>query len=274
MMRVGVVLVFGFAFALSACGTRVPDLQEVWEPVGVNDDLKLKVRAKIYCELVDAVHEARKAACGRTGGKREPCLSDDYGVQMQTTITIDESTALNPSVGLLDAWTGGSISTNITGTFSSTATRIDTSYSYHNIARMLRDDVKETCNKLEKLIDYSGSSMLLRADLGITKYLTQAMDSAFIIHSQAGTTVGLAGQAKQAKFDVFSYQVKFVVVTSGGVNPVLKLTSLATGVGGPAFLTAGRTRTHDLVLTFGPGKEVPELAALQVHNGQVIGKQK
>jgi hypothetical protein len=83
----------------------------------------------------------------------------------------------------------------------------------------------------------------------------------------------MAGAAKQAKFDVYSYQVKFVVVTSGGVNPVLRLTSLATGVGNQPLLSGGRTRTHELILTFGPGKDVPDRAALQVHGGRVLGTQ-
>jgi hypothetical protein len=114
--------------------------------------------------------------------------------------------------------------------------------------------------------------MLLRADLGISDYLFKAVRSMAIIHSQAHEKGKLAGAVKVAKFDVFSYQVKFVVVTSAGVNPVLKLTSLGTGVGGQPLLSMGRTRTHELILTFGPGKDVPTLAALQVHNRQVLGQ--
>ena len=36
MMRFSNLLAIGLALSLIACGTRVPEIQEVWEPVGIN----------------------------------------------------------------------------------------------------------------------------------------------------------------------------------------------------------------------------------------------
>jgi hypothetical protein len=79
------------------------------------------------------------------------------------------------------------------------------------------------------------------------------------------------GAGKSAKYDVYSYDVKFVVVTSGGVNPVWKLVNINAGNGNLPLVNAGRTRTHELVLTFGPGTNQPTDFAQQTHFvGQIV----
>jgi hypothetical protein len=79
------------------------------------------------------------------------------------------------------------------------------------------------------------------------------------------------GAGKSAKLDVYSYEIKFVVVTNGGINPVWKLANVSAGTGNLPLVSAGRTRTHDLTLTFGPGTNAPLDFALQTHfAGQVI----
>ena len=139
-MRLFPLLTIGVILLLTGCGTRVPNVEEAWEPVGVTEDLKTKIRTKVFCETVKAIREARGVSF-----KSTQVLPDDYGVQIQTTITIDESTTFNPSVGIFDTLSNAkdsgvnvprSIAGNLTGTISSTATRIDTSYSYYNIKRI------------------------------------------------------------------------------------------------------------------------------------------
>jgi hypothetical protein len=52
--------------------------------------------------------------------------------------------------------------------------------------------------------------------------------------------------------DIYSYKVKFVIVSNGSANPTWKLVSVTANSGTLPPVTAGRTRTHDLILTFGP----------------------
>jgi len=74
------------------------------------------------------------------------------------------------------------------------------------------------------------------------------------------------------KLDVLSYDIKFVVVSSGNVTPSWKIVSLSANSGESPFLAAGRSRTHDLTLTFGPGdpSSPTYFAALQTHFTQQI----
>jgi hypothetical protein len=267
---------------IAGCGTRVPIVQEVWEPVAINEDLKLKIRKKIFCETAIAIQSVRNKRTGVFYGA-DLALPEDYGVQIQTTITIDEATALNPSVGLQEILPNAVVSKvnvpqsrnmNLTGTLSSVATRVDTSYSYYNVGKISYDprtgrEVNTWCKDPDKTGDLSGSSPLLIVDLGIEDYLRRAVYATARLPSSAVVETSTAG--KTAKLDVFSYQVKFVVVTSGGINPVIKLANLATGFGTQPLLSMGRTRTHDLILTFGPGdKNGPIQQAASQHNLQSV----
>jgi hypothetical protein len=87
------------------------------------------------------------------------------------------------------------------------------------------------------------------------------------------------------KLDVFSYDVKFLVVTSGTVTPTWKFVTLTAGPSGSTFVSANRTRTHELILTLGPadiqtvgkkGKKIavsiPSGPAQSVHLSSEIGQ--
>jgi hypothetical protein len=87
----------------------------------------------------------------------------------------------------------------------------------------------------------------------------------------ASSAPAKGGAGKTAKLDVFSYDMKFAVVTNASINPVWKLVNLTAGTGSLPLLNLGRTRTHELVLTFGPGTNTPTDFALQTHfTGQIV----
>lgn len=54
------------------------------------------------------------------------------------------------------------------------------------------------------------------------------------------------------KTNVLSHDVKFDLVTSGGVTPAWKLTTATVNQSGTLFSTS-RDLTHDLIITLGPG---------------------
>jgi hypothetical protein len=256
--------------AAGGCGIQVPQIEEVWEPVSVPASMETKIKENIFCETVRALRNIKKDIT--ING--QPIIPDSYGVQMQLTLTIEEVSALNPSIGSQDILASGisnkvavpqSFALNGAATLSSTATRTDTSYSYYNVGKITARGANPFCNQSA---DLRGSSPLLRSDLGIEAYLREATPASLIFSSSAQAA---GGAGKTSKYDVFSYEIKFVVITSGSISPVWKLVNLNAGTGSLPLANAGRTRTHDLTLTFGPGTNGPIDFALQTHfTGRVV----
>ena len=133
------------------------------EPVSVPASMELKIKEKIFCETVRVLRDVRENV--KINGK--PSIPDLFGVQMQITLTIDEASALNSSIGSQDILPSGlsnkvtvpqSFALNGAATLSSTATRADTSYSYYNVGKITAKGANPFC---DKPADLNGSSPLL-----------------------------------------------------------------------------------------------------------------
>lgn len=249
--------------SLGGCGTYVPRMQEAWEAIDVNPTMETKIKENIFCETVQALRRVHNDIT--ING--HPAIPDDFGVQMQINMTVEEVGAINPSLGLADTLPNAivnkvtvpqSFALNGSATVSSTATRTDTSYSYYNVGRITAAGAQPFCGER----DLNGSSPLLKSDLGIEAFLREAAPGALIFSS---STAAAGGAGKSAKLDVFSYEIKFAVVTNASVNPAWKLYHLTAGTGSLPLLNVGRTRIHNLILTFGPGTNQPVDFALQTH---------
>jgi hypothetical protein len=250
---------------LQCCGTYVPPINEVWEGVNISSDMELRIKQNIFCETVKAIRDVRREITVPSYG---PSIPDDYGVQMQVGLTIDEGSAVSPGVTytniLMSAIVHGStvpqsFSLSGGGTLSSTATRTDTSYSYYNVGKIAAPGVNvEVCENLNR----AGSSPFLRSELGIEDFLMQAVPGAIAFHSSEPAK---GGAGKSAKLDVLTYEIKFVVVSNGNITPTWKLVNVTASSGNLPLLSLGRTRTNDLILTFGPGIDKPVDFALQAH---------
>ncbi|WP_143275371.1 hypothetical protein [Bradyrhizobium canariense] len=240
---------------LGGCGTYVPQQQEVWEGPDITGNMAVDIKKHIFCELVHAIKFVNKNLRINDG----PSIPDSYGVQMQITLTVEENSALSAGLVLNQAIRDGTL--GLGGNLSSTATRTDTSYSFYNVGKIAGPAKNHWCDTLEV-----SASSLLMSDLGIGAYLLKAVKAQAELHSSA------PAKPDGLKLDVLSYDVKFVVVSNGNVTPSWKLVSLSANSGGSPFLAAGRTRTHDLILTFGPGdpNSPTYYAALQTHFTQQI----
>lgn len=183
--------------------------REGWQEVGVKDNLAIRIRAKIFCDLVDAasfaigVRYVPDPVKGKPRPEIQPVLKN-FGVQMQLTITIDETGAIDPSGGftrvLNNALVAGvvvqqSLALNGSAVFSSQAVRVDTYYSYFTIERLIDPKNKEFCKDKDG-ISHDGSYLL--SDLRIKEFLHNATYSAAYIHSSPAPT---KGNAKNAKFE-------------------------------------------------------------------------
>jgi hypothetical protein len=274
---------------LTGCGTYVPQVREFYEgpdtpsPDHPENSIQFQIRERIFCELVTALKDVR--ANYTSYGK--PVIPDNYGVQVQINLTVEETGALNPSVTLNDTMRNASVlgvtvpqSFNLgaSGILSSTATRIDTSYSYYIVSKIAAQGANTFCDHPKKM---QGSSPFLESDLGIEKYLVANVPASVIFRSSEvpkapraaprgggggdGGGGNQAGGGSSQKIDVYSYEIKFVIISSGSVNPTWKLVNVSSGTGSLPLVSAGRTRTHDLILTFGPSNGTGLAAAFQTH---------
>lgn len=240
MLRLGFLLLPAL---LAGCGLQAPRLSEPWEAQDVSDNMIYNIKQNIFCEAVSSIN--RINALPSNFGKAIP---DNYSMQLQLTLAVAEATTLSPTVTYNRTFPNGAESGVTIGqnfglgfnpNASSTATRTDTTYTYWNVGRITKGN-EDFC----KDVDRRGSSLLLSSDLGIYRFLDQNVRAAALLRSSK------VGNKKPEKIDVYSYDLKFAVVTGLGIAPSLKLVSVS-GLGAP-ILNLNRTRTHELLLTFGP----------------------
>jgi hypothetical protein len=158
---------------------------------------------------------------------------------------VDETGAINPGASFINPLPNSqSFTLGAGGTISSQATREDKFGSCWKLSKLTGGLEGNPCD--DPLAQ--GSSLLIEAGLGIVEWLTDALKSENYLPSSA-----LTGKADAAfKQDYLSYHIKFIVISSGNVTPTWKLVRLSSGNGSLPLGSASRTRTHDLLITFGP----------------------
>ncbi|WP_155912051.1 hypothetical protein [Methylobacterium sp. 77] len=257
-------------------------MNEAWEPSDINDDLAYRIKKSIYCELIQATRVFNSQE-RELFGKKLSRLPKDWGAQMTLTLTVDETSSINPS---------GSYNRNISSAFdplapnksvtqslvlpfttqaSTQAVRTDSFYSFYTIQELVRNRyIDTTCGEYDQKtntlnpLDRSGSSYLLSGNLGIYAWMKGAL--------LANNTIPTSKLPSSAKpLDVLQYTIKFVVVTSAGFNPMWKLAPVSTGIGGSPLVSGNRTRSHQLLLTLGPtseaaGRNGPAPPSISLHN--------
>ena len=263
--------------ALSGCGTVPPPMTEVWEEREIDSDLAYRIKRSIFCEAVQAIRNVNRSWKERNHNDFD-VIPLEYGMQFQTTLTVEESTSINTGLTLNRVFTddltkgvktGQSSTFGLGATVSTSATRIDTSYSYYVVGKIAGPGKnKDFCFNEKYPIDRHGTSLLLQSDLGIERYLMNNVKAADAIPSSVP-----ASDKKDAKLDIFSYDLKFVVISNGNFSPVWKLVGVSANTGAMPFLSSGRTRTHELLLTFGPNSAKGFDIALQAHfNSQIVNR--
>ena len=242
---------------IGGCGTFIPYMSEITDaPEGLLEAggaLEKNIKLQVYCELKAAVLAVTTPdnpyymAIFRKGFYW-PALPDDWGVEFTLTLQVEESSSVNPSV--IWAASPPTFAVGASATASSTATRIDKFTSFY-LVKDLRIDLGKTdrCfydQKTYERRDFRapGSSLLIRSDLRIQDWLYGALHVEGTYKSEQDDP--------SKKGDIYSYDVKFAVVTSGAANPAWKLVRVSTNQGGPSLLQANRSRTHGLIMTFGP----------------------
>lgn len=241
---------FLIVFLVSGCGSKVPELAEATSDVSTAK-MEREIKAKIYCELGNAIVRASLIRANRDG-KSVESLPSDWGVLVTLTLQVDESSTISPglswklplaarTVNTVDV--GRFYSAAFGGSIKSQATRIDKFTSYYSVGDMKKfaSSGDTTCKS-----DRSNNSFLLTSNLKIKEWLVGAVQYKNTIPS---TELLDSTSDKQ---DILSYQIKFIFNTSANATPTFQLTRFSVNPSSP-FLSGERNRTHELLITFGPG---------------------
>jgi hypothetical protein len=222
---------------LSACGLRVPEIQEVGGRVEGQRFVQA-VLTNITCELRGALGDLRQSFPKGT-------FIDSWGVQTTLILTYDETGAIAPGV----LWTppaNGTFSLGAGLTVSSDATRINTINAYYLVSDLERARCSDEARP--------NGAFLLQSDLKLSEWLFDAVSASMT------NTINFTNTALAVPQNVLQHEVKFQIVTSGTLNPSWMLTRLTVNAGSTLF-SAGRTRTNDLIITFGPAAPAVVAAA-------------
>jgi hypothetical protein len=227
---------------LSACGLRVPEIQEIGGRVEGQRFVQA-VLTNITCELRGALNDLRQAFPKGT-------FVDKWGVQTTLTLTYDETGAIAPGV----LWTPPSPANSVFSlgagmNFSSDATRVNTINAYYLVSDLERARCSDEARP--------NGLFLLQSDLKLSEWLFDAVSASMT------NTIDFSNTVLAVPQNVLQHEVKFQIVTSATLNPSWMLTRLAINSGGTLF-SAGRTRTNDLIITLGPAS--PAVVAASAKN--------
>lgn len=262
---------------LGGCGTYVPDVLEFW--AGEND-LGFKVNAiasQVQCELGQAVRslvEDDKRQAAQFNIPRRAAWLELWGAQVTLTFTIDEKSLLNPGATLRNPLPNAivpfpngnvtvpqSFTLGATGTFSAGANRMSkVSYFFR-----LKDFVDDKKGRTDRtcLPSRVNGDIFVQSDLKFKEWLYATALPGF---------TGIVGfPEKPPTKDVIQHQIKYQVVSNGGLTPTWTLVRVGVGSSSSSlpFFGANRDRTQDLLITLGPTiieTGVPILAPVAVNS--------
>ena len=297
-----------FCFGLVGCGLVVPDIKEPWDADKPADaqgpripgtaQIEYEVKQRIFCELGKAVQYVNynfPVSSGSSPNNLKPYASYpiplDFLAQISLTFQVDEASSLSPGVvltqtlpnavttfgtGVAAVTTGQFRSIGFGGTLSSTGTRIDKFVPSYSISYLMipygpnspcTDPKNDPFRKIHWEPD-SSSPFVIEGNLGIQDWLVGATIVNNLIVSQTSGAAGGGGGGGLAT-DAVSYEIKFIIVSSGNVTPTWKLVQVSANSSG-TFFSTGRTRTHDLIITIGPNDKRTLDAHLASEIGQAV----
>lgn len=255
-----------FATSVGGCGLTVPDIQDF---PGTPRDGQLLVQSivtSVHCEIANAVRYVIDRDTLFSKKYKQPRYAawlETWGVQVALTLTMDEKTTLNANAVGMPASPATAVFTIGAGAaVSAGATRTDTLNFFYTVRDLYNRNYCQT-----GVQQGNASSPLVRSDLKLKEWLQAQIGP---VATQDVTPPSDPGGPLQR--NALSHEVKFVLSTSGNLNPAWTLVSATINQGGTPFFSTNRDRTHDLTITFGPngGKGLDRPAA-DAHLARQIG---
>lgn len=199
----------------------------------------------INCELRGAFNDLRQAYPRGT-------FLDKWGVQTTLSLTYDESGALAPTVLGTPAPAIGVFSIGAGLNLSSEAIRTETLNAYF----LVSDLSKGRCSEAA----LANGPFLLQSDLKLSEWLFDAVSASMT------QTVNFDVTTASGTSNVIPHEIKFIIVTSGTLNPSWKISTVVVNSGN--LLSLSRSRTNDLTMTLGPA--VPAAVTADKNGHKVV----
>jgi hypothetical protein len=262
--------------AEAGCGLGVSQLPEVWDRSGpfATAQMELQIKNAIFCELRAGAILARTLNSGQqytyqnqnvTTAADLP-LPDTWGAQVTLTLTADEKGSSGPSVmfknpiapaSLFGQNVSQSFSLGLGASLSSENVRYD-KYSFYYSVKDLVEDIgpSDTCHVRPAFLGppSSSSPFVKGVGLGIRDWLPGAVAVDDFQRSSRAAANGEGDPLGGSGFtpDSMTYDNKFVIISDGNITPTWNLVKFGTGT--TPLLDLTRTRTHELLITVGPGQ--------------------
>jgi hypothetical protein len=242
------------AFALSGCGTYVPELQENPADKVSGQQLVQSTVYNVTCEVQDAIDKIYN----NPDHPRKSTFLDTWGAQIALSLQVEEKSSLNPAVNWLPPSPPTAVfNLLLNGSLSADAIRQDKLNSYYTVQQMraLGPCVPGT---------RAGGLLLMQSDLGLEEWLRDNVTAADTGVIQYATDYSDG----PLKTNVLSHEIKFDITDTGGITPGWKLRRFGINQSGN-FISATRDRLNDLTITLGPTVPAPG-PPKKDKNGQVV----
>jgi hypothetical protein len=256
----------------TSCGIGIADIADVIDrgDPQARTHLELQIKQAIFCELKKGASDARKnnSITYHHQGTNVTSLDDGpfpdtWGAQVSFTLTTDEKSTLTPGLTMKYPRVPGvskagdvarGFNLGFGGVFSSQNVNYDKYDFYWTAAQLTAGG--EKCNPPPKALlgpESKSSPFVTGSGLGAAEWLPGAIAVVNFRRSSREAANG-EGKAIGAKgtSDTATYSNKFVIVTSGNITPTWTLVRVTAN--NAALLDLSRTKTHELIITVGPGE--------------------
>lgn len=254
-MRVSTLRFFApwVGIVLAGCGTIVPDIQEFWGTPKDAADKVEQISSQVVCELRRAVqrvlYEDKHRHVVYTPNSEVPPIQIQnlgwfergWGVQVTLNLNIAENSGVSPGVSFIRNWGTQSFTAGLGGTLSSTATRTDKLNMFFTVQELANAYPSMNLPCIDD--QPARATLFIESDLKLYDWLHAAL--------LPNLTNIIPYQNSNAATNVIQHEVKFEIVSNGSATPSWKLVEFTANTSG-TFLSAGRDRTQDLTITFGP----------------------
>lgn len=295
--------------SLSGCGNVVPDLAEPGSPSSDNQQMVKEIARSVYSELETAVGcSIKKTMDNDIKFAKE--FEKNWGVLTTLDLTVDELTSFGPGANIItpiipktvffpkNINTGPIQQSNnlgLGGQYKQEATRHEKLSVYFDVKtlnKFFNDNNKperqaEKCQfdgpfipeefkpdppelREERTLTAGLQSPLISSELKLKDWLLTSMEIELTARHTTSSSTDAALNTFVSSHAVIQHEVKFIILTDGNITPSWKLVRVSTATS-PLF-DAQRTRTHDLLITFGPKAETPKPKVQEVRdlNGKVL----
>jgi hypothetical protein len=241
-VRLNLVALLSVPVFLSGCGTFAPSLQEF----GDEALLVQSIVTSVHCDVANAVWAViNKDSYGdlRHLGPVEKEWYQHWGAEIALTLALDDATTLAPNaVGMPPSPANAIFTIGGNASISSEATRTDKVNYFFTMKQLYKRAPCKTGLQPQQ----GAPSIIIQNDLQTKAWLNDQLLPYQTREANLETSAkGILGQ------NVLSHEMKFIVTTSGGINPAFTLTRATVNQSGTFFNTS-RNRTSDLLITFGP----------------------